>query len=145
MCSLSAVCCKQHITLILWWLPCLSSVSFGLKKQNWTLDDRFRAITSHVWHVAGNLRSKSKVVWKKRFRLWRRNVKQRLSTIGQSEGVFCEKTGIQLANSRVPHLLPIPAGWKKGAMKALWLSCLLQIPWQKFIRRKVTKQSWMGT
>ena len=33
---------------------------------------------------------------------------------------------------------------KKGAMKALWLSCLLQIPWQKFIRRKVTKQSGMG-
>jgi hypothetical protein len=83
-------------------------------------------------------RSKSKVVW-------RRNVKQRLSTIGQSEGVLCEKTGIQLADSRVPHLLPIPAGWKRGAMKALWLSCLLQIPWQKFIRRKVTKQSWMGT
>ena len=62
-------------------------------------------------HVAGNLRSTSKVVWKKRFRLWRRNVKQWLS-IGQSEGAFCEKPGIQLAHSRVPHL-PIPTGWKK--------------------------------
>ena len=66
-----------------------------------------------MWHVTGNHGSKSKVVWKKRFRLWRRNVKQRLPTIGQSEGVFCEKTGIKLAHSRVPHLLLIPAGWKK--------------------------------
>ena len=41
-------------------------------------------------------------------------MKQRLSTIGQSEGVFCEQTGIQLAHSRVPHL-PIPAGWRNAS------------------------------
>ena len=38
------------------------------------------------------------------------DVKQRLSTIGQSEVHSCEKTGVQLTHSRVPHLLPIPAG-----------------------------------
>ena len=97
-----------------------------------------------MWHVAGNLRSKSKVVWKKRFRLWRRNVKQRLSTIGQSEGVFCEKTGVQLANSRVPHLLPIPAGWKKGAMKALrqGLVCYKFHGKSSFVGRSPSRADW---
>ena len=46
--------------------------------------------TRHMWHVAGNLwsRSKSKVAC---FKLWRQNVKQRLATLEQSEVVACKR------------------------------------------------------
>ena len=45
MCNLSAVCCKKNITL-------MTSLSFfcffRFEEQNWTQDDKYRAITSHM-------------------------------------------------------------------------------------------------
>ena len=90
----------------------------------------------HMWHVAGYIRSKSKVVWRKRFRLWRQNEKQRLSRS------CCVKRG----NSIVwqPCASSADSCGLEKCFKTLCL-ILLQIPWQKFIRRKVTKQSLFGT
>ena len=57
---------------------------------------------------------------------------------------FVKKTGIQLVNSRVPHLLPIPASWKKGAMKALWqgLVCYKFHGKSSFVGRSPSRADW---
>lgn len=57
---------------------------------------------------------------------------------------FVKKTGVQLANSRVPHLLPIPASWKKGAMKALrqGLVCYKFHGKSSFVGRSPSRADW---
>ena len=96
--------------------------------------------TRHMWHVAGNLwsRSKSKVAC---FKLWRQNVKQRLATLEQSEVVACKGNSI----GRRPCASSAASCGSEKCFKALWLNCLLQIPWQKFILRQVKHSLLKGT
>ncbi len=134
MYSLSAVCCKQYITL----MPSLSFFRF-FRLEEAKLDTRWQVWSNHATCVTCRWESSKQKQSCLKEEFYALKTKREATAFNNWTKWMCLlwKNGNSIGSQPCASSLADSCRLEK-CFKALWLSCLLQIPWQKFIRRKVT-------